>query len=159
MIPTAEPTWFGSVTTLSWYEDGRGGLLEILRNEPKPDGMGGFAGIDFGQAYVTTCRSGVVKAWHHHHRQTDRMVCLTGTLQIGLYDEATGQTATVWSSPRIPRLVTIRPGIWHGFSATGGQEAIVLNIPDRAFDYARPDEQRRPARDPAIPYFWGVQDG
>lgn len=157
MIHAAEPTWFGSVTTLSWYEDGRGGLLEILRNDPKPDGLGGVAGIDFGQAYLTTCRHGVVKAWHHHHRQTDRMVCLTGTLQIGLYDEATGRTATVWSSPRIPRLVTIRPGIWHGFSCVGGEEAMVLNMPDKPYDYANPDEQRRPAH--ALPYFWGIHDG
>ena len=159
MIPNPEPTFFGSVTTLSWYEDGRGGLLEILRNNPKPDGLGGIAGIDFGQAYVTTCRPGVVKAWHHHDRQTDRMVCLAGTLQNGLNDEVDGRTATVWSSSRIPRLVTIRPGIWHGFSATTAKEAIVLNIPDRVFNYAQPDEQRRPARDQSIPYFWGVQDG
>lgn len=159
MIPAAEPTWFGSVTTLSWYEDGRGGLLEILRGDPKPDGLGGFTGIDFGQAYLTTCRRGVVKAWHHHHRQTDRMVCLAGTLQIGLYDEATGQTGTVYSSPRLPRLVTIRAGIWHGFSCIGGEEAMVLNMPDKPYSYAQPDEQRRTAHDPAIAYRWGVQDG
>lgn len=157
MIPAEEPTFFGSVTTLSWYEDGRGGLLEIMRNGRQPDGLGGFTGLDFGQAYLTTCRHGVVKAWHHHHRQTDRMVCLSGTLQIGLYDEATGQTATVYSSPRLPRLVTIRAGIWHGFSCVGGEEAMVLNMPDCLYSYTDPDEQRRPAH--AIPYFWGVQDG
>jgi len=159
MIPDAEPTFFGSVTTLPWYEDGRGGLLEILRNDPKPDGMGGLIETRFGQAYVTTCRPGVVKAWHHHRRQTDRMVCLAGALQIGLYDETSGQAATIWSSQRIPRLVTIRPGIWHGFSSVGDCEAVVLNVTDRPYDYASPDEQRRPAHDPSISYRWGIQDG
>jgi dTDP-4-dehydrorhamnose 3,5-epimerase len=141
--------FFGSVTELSWYEDGRGKLMEILRGE----------GVDFGQAYVTTCRPGVVKAWHHHERQTDRMICLHGALQIGLVDLRAEKTTTVYSSPHAPRLVTIRPGIWHGFSAVGAEEAIVLNIPDRAYDRKNPDEQRRLAHDPAIPYHWGVQDG
>lgn len=155
----ARPDFFGAVTDLQWYEDGRGRLMEILRNEPMPDGLGGRIQLDFGQAYLTTCHRGVVKAWHHHEKQTDRMLCLSGALQIGLYDEATGKTATVYSSPHRPRLVTIRPGIWHGFACVGGEEAIVLNLPDRAYDYSVPDEQRRPAHDPAIPYRWGVQDG
>lgn len=159
MIPAPELRFFGSVTTLSWYEDGRGGLLEILRNEPKHDGLGGLIETRFGQAYVTTCRPGVVKAWHHHMWQTDRMVCLAGTLQIGLYDKESGKTDTVWSSQRIPRLVTIRPGIWHGFSCVGSEEAVVLNITDVPYNYADPDEQRRPAHDPSIPYRWGIQDG
>ena len=159
MIGKTTEHFFGSVTELSWYEDGRGKLMEILRNDPVPDGLGGFLHMDFGQAYVTTCRPGVVKAWHHHERQTDRMLCLHGSLQIGLWGEAAQKTATVFSGHFHPRLVTIRPGIWHGFSAVGTEEAIVLNLPDRAYDRTQPDEQRRPAHDPAIPYRWGVQDG
>ncbi len=149
MIGQITEHFFGSVTELSWYEDGRGRLMEILRGE----------GIDFGQAYVTTIRPGVVKAWHHHVRQSDRVTCLAGCVQAGFWDEETDQTGSVFFSPHAPRLVTIRPGIWHGFAAIGPQEAIVLNLPDRAYDRKNPDEQRRPAHDPAIPYRWGVQDG
>jgi dTDP-4-dehydrorhamnose 3,5-epimerase len=151
--------FFGSVTDLKWLEDGRGRLMEILRNNPKPDGLGGVTGLEFGQAYVTTCRPGVVKAWHHHTRQMDRMVCLSGSLQVGLYSETLERVATVYSTDRNPRLITIIPGIWHGFSSVGGTEAIVLNIPDRAYNPEFPDEQRRPAHDPGIPYKWGIHDG
>lgn len=152
-------TWYGAVTDLRPIEDTRGRLFEILRNDQQPDGLGGHTGIQFGQAYVTTCRHGTVKAWHHHEYQTDRMVCVYGTLQIGLWEEGTDKTETIVSSTICPRLVTIRPGIWHGFSSIGGTEAVVLNIPDRAYDPDDPDEQRRPAHDPGIPYFWGVRDG
>jgi len=143
-------TFFGGVEDLRWLEDGRGRLMEILKNSP---------GLEFGQAYVTTCRPGVVKAWHHHARQMDRMVCLSGSLQIGLYSETLEKTATVYSTDRNPRLVSIMPGIWHGFSSVGGTEAIVLNIPDRPYNPEFPDEQRRPAHDLGIPYKWGVADG
>jgi dTDP-4-dehydrorhamnose 3,5-epimerase len=143
-------TWYGSVTELRPIEDTRGRLFEILRFAP---------GDELGQAYVTTCRHGIVKAWHHHEKQTDRMVCVYGTLQIGLWDEGTDKTDTVVSSTTSPKLVTIRPGVWHGFSSIGGTEAVVLNIPTRAYDPADPDEQRRPAHDSGIPYFWGPRDG
>lgn len=146
----ARPDFFGAVTDLQWHEDGRGRLMELLRND---------TGIDFGQAYVTTCRRGVIKAWHHHEKQTDRIICLQGTLQVGVWDEVSGRTATIFTSPHQPRLVTIRAGLWHGFACVGGEEAMILNLPDRAYDHACPDEQRRPAHDPAIPYRWGVQDG
>lgn len=143
-------TFFGEVEDLCWLEDGRGRLMEILRGRPD---------FEFGQAYVTTCRPGVVKAWHHHARQMDRMVCLSGSLQIGLFSESQDRVATVYSTDRNPRLVTINPGIWHGFSSVGGTEAIVLNIPDRAYNREFPDEQRRSPYDKNIPYEWGIKDG
>ena len=43
--------------------DDRGWLMEMLRSDWE-------IFEKFGQAYVTTCYPGVVKAWHYHKGQT-----------------------------------------------------------------------------------------
>ena len=44
-------TWYGAVTELRPIEDTRGRLFEILRFAP---------GAEHGQAYISTCRHGIV---------------------------------------------------------------------------------------------------
>lgn len=150
------------VQDLSWYTDQRGSLSVLLRaDQPQ------LFGDRFGQAYVTTVFPGVVKAWHRHARQSDRMVGLVGQTLLVLLDGRDGPTkgAVVEAllGPRQPCLVTIPPGVWHGFKNLGTEESLVLNLPDLPYDEAAPDEQRadphaRPAADLPV-YDWGRRDG
>ena len=151
------------VQELSWYTDQRGSLSVVLRADQDV-----LLGEEFGQAYVTTVLPGVVKAWHRHALQSDRMTGLKGeTLLVlvdGRDDSATrGALVETVLGERHPRLVLIPPGVWHGLKAIGGGESLVLNLPTRAYDREAPDEERLPpSRAPvegALPYEWDRRDG
>jgi dTDP-4-dehydrorhamnose 3,5-epimerase len=132
--------------------DERGYLMEILRSD---EGM--FRG--FGQAYISACFPGMVKAWHCHEVQYDHFCCVSGNLKVGLYDDrdgsaTEGQTGVLVVGELNPELVCIPPRVWHGFMAVGGHPAVVLNIPTEVYRYDCPDELRRDAFDPEIPFVW-----
>jgi dTDP-4-dehydrorhamnose 3,5-epimerase len=123
------------ITPLTIHSDERGRLTEIFKS---PDDNFGF-----GQAYITTCSQGVIKAWHRHKKQVDRWFCVGGAAKLGLYDEENDIQQTVILSTLIPQLVTIPAGIWHGFTPVWGTpEAAILNIPSQIYNPESPDEQR-----------------
>jgi len=151
------------IQDLSWYSDQRGSLSVLLRDDQSE-----LFGQRFGQAYVTTVFPGVVKAWHHHERQRDRMVGLVGQTLLVLLDGRAdsptfGAVVEVIFGARTHCLVTIPAGVWHGFKNVGPGESMVLNLPDVAYDRAAPDEQRAdPHASPApgLPaYDWSRRDG
>jgi dTDP-4-dehydrorhamnose 3,5-epimerase len=115
--------------------DDRGCLTEIFRLTDDHHG--------FGQAYITTCIQGVIKAWHRHKKQVDRWCCISGAARLGLYNSETNQNQTVILTANCPLLVTIPAKIWHGFTpAWGYREAIILNIPSDPYNVENPDEDR-----------------
>jgi dTDP-4-dehydrorhamnose 3,5-epimerase len=118
----------------------------------------------FGQVYLTSCYPGIVKAWHAHRRQTDHICCVSGMLKLGLYDDreespTRGETASLVIGPLSPRLVLIPPQVWHGFTAVGGETALVINVPTAHYEYEDPDELRRDPFDPEIPFEWLTRGG
>lgn len=132
--------------------DERGYLMEIMRADDEVFDK-------FGQAYVSACFPGIVKAWHCHEVQFDHFCCLQGNLKVGLYDEregspTAGQTQTLVIGVLNPCLVRIPPYVWHGFMAVGDETAVVLNLPTETYNYEHPDELRRPLHDPDIPFVW-----
>jgi dTDP-4-dehydrorhamnose 3,5-epimerase len=137
--------------------DERGVLTEILRSDdPEYE--------RFGQLYVTTTYPGVVKGWHYHVEQTDMICCVSGELKVALYDarEGSGTRGVVnevfcGDSNRL--LVKVPKGVHHGWKCVGEHTAIVLNAPDRAYNYDAPDEHRTDPHDNDIPYDWGRRDG
>jgi dTDP-4-dehydrorhamnose 3,5-epimerase len=137
--------------------DDRGMLMEILRSDDTDFQR-------FGQVYLTTVYPGVVKAWHYHKKQTDHFVCVAGMAKVGLYDDregspTKGESQTVYLGLHSAKLLIIPPGVYHGFTPAGPDTAAIVNIPTELYDYAEPDEFRRPFDDPAIGYDWGVKNG
>ena len=145
------------VRPLRVIPDERGRVMEILRRaDPLFE--------RFGQAYLTTVYPGVVKAWHMHRHQADNIAVLRGMLRIGLYDgredsPTRGLVDTFYAGEHQPLLVHVPAGVFHGFKGIGTEEALVVNLPTAPYDYARPDEIRRPPDDPGIPYDWRRRDG
>ncbi|MBN1902475.1 dTDP-4-dehydrorhamnose 3,5-epimerase family protein [Candidatus Sumerlaeota bacterium] len=138
--------------------DERGRLTEILRN----DDMEFFT--CFGQVYMTTAYPGAVKAWHFHKEQTDTFACIHGMMKIVLYDNRNGSSTKgaineFFAGIHNPILIRIPPGVLHGFKCVSETEAIVVNIPNKVYDYKNPDEFRIPAHSPEIPYDWARKDG
>jgi dTDP-4-dehydrorhamnose 3,5-epimerase len=113
----------------------------------------------FGQAYVTTARPGVVKAWHYHKIQDDNIALVSGKIRFGLYDaregsETYGEVMDLSMDEESPMLVHIPKGVYHGFKGLGDQESMVMNVPTEAYDHRSPDEYRVDAFDNDIPFDW-----
>jgi len=145
------------VRKLQFIPDDRGWLLELLRTDWEE-----FE--EFGQAYVTTCYPGVVKAWHYHKLQTDHFACLSGTAKVALYDPrddspTKGMVNEFYLGALNPIMVKIPRLVHHGFTAVGSEMTMVINFPTALFNYKQPDEYRLPYDDPAIPYKWEVTSG
>ncbi len=145
------------VRDLSVHPDDRGRLFEILR-EDDPDFL------HFGQAYVTTTYPGVVKAWHRHHAQDDVFCCLVGMIKLVIHDDrpgspTRGHTQEIVFGEHCLRRVVVPRGLWHGWTALGTQEAMILNLVTAPYNPVHPDEERLPAHDNGVfAYDWKRRD-
>jgi len=145
-----------TIKNLKVLPDERGRLMEILRRD---DAF--FSG--FGQAYLTTAYPGVVKGWHYHKKQTDNMVVVKGMMKIVLYDSRNSSTTKgeineFFAGERNPILIQIPSLVYHGFKCISPEEALVINIPDKLYNYKNPDEFRVNPHSRKIPYVWECKE-
>ena len=137
--------------------DARGRLMEIIRcDDPLFD--------EFGQVYITTTLPNVVKAWHYHKLQTDNVACVQGTIQVALFDARKdsptyGEVNEFFIGVHKPLLLSVPVGVYHGWKCVSPDEAIIVNVPTKPYNYKTPDEYRLDWRDPSIPYDWTKRNG
>lgn len=146
------------IRPLHWHSDQRGSLAELVRADD-PELMN----VPFGQVYVTTLYPGVVKGWHLHRDQWDRMTCLRGRVMLGLVDErpgspTEGEQMRIVMGDRNFVVVRVPAGVWHGLKNIAGDEAMVVNVVSHPFNAANPDEVRL-APHGALPFDWERRDG
>lgn len=140
------------VKKLKIIPDERGKLMEMLRCDDE-------AFEEFGQVYFTTAFPGIIKAWHFHQHQADNFVCVAGRIKLGLYDARKdsptfGETNSFYLSLKEPQLVHIPKMVYHGFKCVSPEEAMVINVITKTYNYKNPDELRAEPDDPTIGYDW-----
>ncbi|MFQ5905482.1 MAG: dTDP-4-dehydrorhamnose 3,5-epimerase family protein [bacterium] len=140
------------VKKLRFIKDERGKLMEVLRKDDPFYSR-------FGQAYVTTARPGVVKAWHYHKLQDDNIALIRGKVRLGLYDaregsKTRGEVMELLADEENPLLVHIPAGVYHGFKGLGNEESMVMNVPTVPYNHKNPDEFRIDPFDNDIPFDW-----
>lgn len=96
------------------------------------------------QVHISTTLPGRVRAWGLHRVSTDRLFVVRGLVLIACYDgrrdsPTFGRLNEFTLSERNPGLVTIAPNLYHGWKNIGVEEAIVLNMPTRPYNYDAPD--------------------
>ena len=137
--------------------DERGRLMEIPRcDEP--------IFTHFGQVYMTTNYPRVVKAWHFHQKQMDKICCVKGMIKLVLYDarrvsQTHGEINEFFIGDFNPVLISIPPGIYNGWKCISVEESLVISITTEPYNYQQPDEFRLPPDSPEIPYDWGLTPG
>ncbi len=142
-----------SLKKLTVHEDERGALFEILRSD-WPEFK------KFGQTYITVCKPGWVKGWHFHKKQTDNFCVLKGKAKIVLIDSRKKKFMEFILTDKGPSLLTIPAKVVHGFECLSKAESWILNIPNRLYNYKKPDEYRIKLDDPSIPYrVWKKKKG
>ncbi len=159
----------GQTTDASWTYVGRrlidGVVIHEVRNVPKSNGMltevfrrDWFdAEVVIDQVFQAVVESGCVSAWHAHARTVDRLFVNQGTLRVVLYDAREGSATHGMVNELVlglhrPALVVVPPRVWHGVENLLNRPGAILNLPDRAYDYATPDHWRMPADTDQIPY-------
>jgi dTDP-4-dehydrorhamnose 3,5-epimerase len=120
-------------------------------------------GGPLAQVHMTTTLPGRVRAWGLHQASTDRLFVVLGLIKLVVFDGRIGSPTfgkfnefTV--SEKNPGLLSIAPFLYHGWKNIGSNEAIIINMPERMYDYENPDALDLPWDSDAarrlIPYQW-----
>jgi dTDP-4-dehydrorhamnose 3,5-epimerase len=115
------------------------------------------------QVHITTTFPGRVRAWGLHQLGTDRLFVVNGLVKIVIFDgrkasPTFGALNEFVVSEKNPGLLLIPPNLYHGWKNIGNCEAIIINMPDRVYDYEQPDaldlswDSEAAAR--IVPYRW-----
>jgi dTDP-4-dehydrorhamnose 3,5-epimerase len=105
----------------------------------------GFTGdgtVDMaGDINITWAYPERVVAWHRHQLQTDHWFVIKGYLKVGLLDDD-GVVKWVYLGENDRRVLSIPPGVWHGYMVLGEEEAILMYYITSKYDEKHPDEER-----------------
>jgi dTDP-4-dehydrorhamnose 3,5-epimerase len=115
------------------------------------------------QVHITTTLPGRIRAWGLHPQGTDRLFVASGLVRIVVFDgrnnSPTKGCLNVFTiSEKNPALVILPPNLYHGWKNIGCSDAVIINMPDRMYDYESPDALDLPwdseAAQALVPYRW-----
>ena len=138
------------ITDLKQITHPKGNILHGMKKNDV-----GFLG--FGEAYFSTIKTGVIKAWKRHNEMTLNLIVPVGEVRFVFYDGRKDSNTfnqfneIIISNDNYKRL-TIPPGVSMGFQGLGKGLNMLLNIADIAHD---PNEQiNTPIEDSNINFSW-----
>lgn len=96
------------------------------------------------QVHTTTTLPGRIRAWGLHQFGSDRLFVVSGLVTIAVFDgrvdsPTRGSVNSFTVSEKNPGLLLIPPNLYHGWKNIGVSEAIIINMPTRAYNYDKPD--------------------
>ena len=107
-----------------------------------------------GDINVTWAYPGRVVAWHRHKHQTDHWFVIKGFIKVGLMDDDRN-VRWVYLGENDRKVLSIPPGIWHGYMVLGEEEMVKVYYITSKYDPHSPDEERLSIEDAGID--WTVQ--
>lgn len=136
-------------------QDERGFVMRMLRADDPHFTI-------FGEIYFSAIYPGIIKGWHLHSRMTINYAVVQGNIKLVLFDQRKdskthGELQEIVFGQINYQLVRVPPGVVNGFTAVGGEAALVANCADIPHD---PTEITRiDPFTPTIPYDWKVRHG
>lgn len=136
-------------------QDERGAVMHMLRQDDPHFER-------FGEIYFSIIYAGIIKGWHLHSRMTINYAVVDGSIKLVLFDQrpgskTKGELQEIVFGQMNYQLVRVPPGVVNGFTAVGGERAIVANCADIPHD---PTEITRiDPFTPDIPYDWKPRHG
>jgi dTDP-4-dehydrorhamnose 3,5-epimerase len=119
------------VKKLGKYEDERGWLTEIFRNDE--------ISVQPVMGYVSATKPGVARGPHEHKEQTDIFVFIgPGTVELNLWDRRESSTTKdehmkLEVGENNPSLITVPPGVVHAYKCVSDKDAWCINLPDKLY--------------------------
>lgn len=109
------------------------------------------------QVIHVALRGRAVSAWHQHRHRWDFLFVVGGHLRVVLFDPredstTRGQVDVFHLSPARPSLLAVPAWVWHGVQNLSTGVSSFVNMFDRPYDYADPDEWRLPPDTGEIPF-------
>lgn len=140
------------------FADERGFLMEILRSDNRD-----FSGEKFGQIICSVAYPDIVKGWHVHEKQIDRLAVIKGMAKVVLYDAREdsltyGVVNEFFMGEKNPLIIYIPPGIFHGTKCIGTEPSFMIGCPTGLYNPEAPDELRLNPHTDKIPYYWARKD-
>ena len=134
------------ITPLKQIKDNRGKIMHMLRSDSS-------IFKSFGEVYFSTINPKIIKAWHLHKEATLNYACVSGKVELALFDDriqskTNGKYQKIILSPKDYYLVTIPPFIWNGFKGIDKKESIIANCLDQPHD-----ENEMVRKEPTDDYF------
>ena len=135
------------VIDLTLRQDDRGYLIEIARRADDPEPHGVIH--QFGQVYlVGDLTRGTVRAYHKHEELWDWFFISHGSAKFVLKDDRPdsptyGEVMTIVASERLPRLIAVPPGVYHGWMSLEDDTQMVSTA-SQVYNRENPDEVRIP---------------
>lgn len=115
------------------HSDARGWLVEIFRHDELSEETVPVMG------YISVTHPGIARGPHEHREQTDVFGFVGfGSLRLKMWDNRV-QSSTYGTMQTLdvgevnPVIVTVPPGVVHGYINVFSTEAMVLNFPNRLF--------------------------
>lgn len=118
------------ILPLQRFEDHRGWLTELYRQDELPEGFEPVMG------YLSVTRPGVARGPHEHVEQSDGFVFLSGRFELHLWENREGNPDRYEvhvAGEHAPVFVVVPPGVVHAYRNVGDSDAFVLNFPDRLY--------------------------
>jgi dTDP-4-dehydrorhamnose 3,5-epimerase len=135
---------------LAVYDDARGWLTEIFRNDE--------TGFRPAMSYISMTKPGVARGPHEHLYQSDYF-CFFGNFRLYLWDNRkespTYGEKMILDTGGTPHVAIVPPGVVHAYKNVGSADALVVNLPDRLFKgekKASPVDEIRHEDDPGSPF-------
>ena len=138
------------ITPLKKIDDKRGSVLHMMRNDVK-------IFRSFGEIYFSIAYPLAIKAWHLHKETYLNYACISGTINLVLFDDrpkskTKNEIQEIILSTKNYFLVTVPPLIWNGFTNIGKDNAILANC--STVPYSDEEIIRKSPFDKFIPYKW-----
>jgi dTDP-4-dehydrorhamnose 3,5-epimerase len=135
---------------LTVYDDSRGWLTEIFRNDE--------TGFRPAMSYISMTKPGVARGPHEHLYQSDYF-CFFGNFRLYLWDNrkesSTYGEKMILDTGGAPHVAIVPPRVVHAYKNVGSADALVVNLPDRLFKgekKAFPVDEVRHEDDPESPF-------
>jgi UDP-2-acetamido-2,6-beta-L-arabino-hexul-4-ose reductase len=112
---------------LSSKADDRGNLTELFKSQ------------HFGQVFISSTKSGIVRGNHYHHTKVEKFCVIKGTASIKLRHILSKKVLNYEVSGGNIKIVDIPPGYTHSIENTSHEELITLFWANEPFSHQKPD--------------------
>lgn len=97
--------------------------------------------------------AGTITAWHRHQRQTDYWAVIQGSLQLGLFNDAS-DPYWIFLSPFTQNTIIIEPNIWHGYKCLEPNTILIYGLTRK---YDGTDEERMTLEEAGVNWDLGAK--
>jgi UDP-2-acetamido-2,6-beta-L-arabino-hexul-4-ose reductase len=116
------------IEKLEVHGDGRGWLVEALKQDQIPDGQ------SIRQIYVASIKPGCVRGNHYHKKRMEWFFLIGADAEIHLEDMETKEKKVIFFSSEAMQRVAVYPNVAHAVANKGSETVYLVSAQNDIFD-------------------------